>query len=173
MAPKGSSSSSSPAPEPRRLDALRRAHEAPAGGPTPRVEDYVEVIYELIQEKGYARIVDISGHLSVSPPTATKMIQRLSETGLVLYERYRGIVLTEEGTRLAKEVRARHGTIVQFLKALGVDEGTAHRDTEGIEHHLDPATLDRMAAFVAFAESHPEWLKPFHEALRGRRGPLP
>lgn len=133
------------------------------------MEDYLEVIYELIQEKGYARIVDISGHLHVSPPTATKMIQRLDESGLVVYERYRGIVLTGEGERLAKEVRARHDIIVQFLKLLGVDEATAHQDTEGIEHHLARETLSKMAAMVDYAQHNPTWMQAFRAASTGKR----
>jgi Mn-dependent DtxR family transcriptional regulator len=121
------------------------------------VEDYVEVIYELILEKGYARIIDIGAHLHVSSPTATKMIQKLAEDGLVVYERYRGIALTSEGTELAKKVRHRHGILTSFLRLMGVDEATAHRETEGIEHHLEAATLRAIAELVEYAEAHPEW----------------
>lgn len=128
-----------------------------ASGPTPRVEDYIEVVYELILEKGYARIIDIGAHLHVSSPTATKMIQKLAEEGLVEYERYRGIALTPAGTDLAKRVRHRHDILTSFLKLLGVDDATAHRATEGIEHHLDAATLERVTELVAYAEAHPEW----------------
>jgi Mn-dependent DtxR family transcriptional regulator len=141
-----------------RLRALKRAHAtAPAAGPTPRVEDYVEVIYELILEKGSAQVVDIAAHLHVSAPTATKMIQKLAEDGLVVYERYRGIALTSEGTELAKKVRHRHGILTSFLRLMGVDEATAHRETEGIEHHLEAATLRAIAELVEYAEAHPEW----------------
>jgi len=143
--------------EPDRLRALKRAHAAAQTGPTPRVEDYVEVIYELILEKGYARVIDIGAHLHVSSPTATKMIQKLAEDGLVVYERYRGIALTEEGTVLAKNVRHRHGILAGFLRLLGVDEATVHRETEGIEHHLDAGTLARITELVEYANAHPEW----------------
>ncbi|MHB8605840.1 MAG: iron dependent repressor, metal binding and dimerization domain protein, partial [Thermoplasmatota archaeon] len=111
--------------------------------------------------KGYARVVDIGAHLDVSPPTATKMIQRLDEVGLVVYERYRGIALTAEGEALAKHLRHRHGVLAEFLRLLGVDEATAHRDVEGIEHHLDPATLGKVAAFVEYARKNPEWFVKF------------
>jgi len=143
--------------DPDRLRALKRAHATAATGPTPRVEDYVEVIYELILEKGYARIIDIGSHLHVSSPTVTKMIQRLAEDGLVEYERYRGIALTAAGTELAKKVRHRHGILASFLKLLGADEAAAHRATEGIEHHLDAQTLARIAELVEYADEHPEW----------------
>lgn len=150
-----------------RLRALKKAHGAVSTGPTPRVEDYVEVIYELILEKGYARIVDIGAHLHVSSPTATKMIQRLAEDGLVVYERYRGIALTEAGTELAKMVRHRHGIVMDFLRLLEVDEATAHKATEGIEHHLDAETLSRLAALVEAAKRDPAWWAARH----ARRSP--
>ena len=144
-------------PRDDRLRALKKAHASVSTGPTPRVEDYVEVIYELILEKGYARIVDISAHLHVSPPTATKMIQKIADEGLVVYERYRGIALTPAGTELAKKVRHRHDIVMGFLRLLGVDDATAHRATEGIEHHLDAPTLERIASLVDHAESDPAW----------------
>ena len=140
-----------------RLRALKKAHGATSSGPTPRVEDYVEVVYELILEKGYARIIDIGQHLHVSSPTATKMVQRLAEEGLVVYERYRGIALTEAGTELAKRVRRRHDVVMDFLRLLGVDEATAHRQTEGLEHHLEAETLQRLADLVAHANANPTW----------------
>lgn len=147
----------------RRLDALREAH-APARGssaPSPRVEDYVEVIYELIEAKGYARVVDIGAHLHVASPSATKMVQRLSEAGLVVYERYRGITLTPAGAELARAIHHRHGVVSALLEIVGVDPAIAHRDTEGIEHHLDASTLRRLARLVAFARENPEWWARF------------
>lgn len=146
-----------------RLRALKKAHSTAATGPSPRAEDYVEVIYELILEKGYARIIDIGQHLSVSSPTVTKMIQKLDENGLVAYERYRGVALTPEGVELAKLMRHRHGLLTSFLRMLDVDEATAHRDTEGIEHHLDPGTLERLAELVEYARAHPDWWARFRE----------
>lgn len=147
-----------------RLKALKKAHATAASGPSPRAEDYIEVIYELILEKGYARIIDIGQHLAVSSPTVTKMIQKLDENGLVAYERYRGVALTDEGVELAKLMRHRHGLLTKFLLSLGVDEATSHRDTEGIEHHLDPSTLERVAELVAYMEAHPEWWARFRES---------
>jgi Mn-dependent DtxR family transcriptional regulator len=143
--------------DPDRLRALKKAHATSPSGPTPRVEDYIEVVYELILEKGYARIIDIGAHLHVSSPTATKMVQKMADEGLVVYERYRGIALTDAGTELAKRLRERHGILTSFLNLLGVDESTAHQATEGIEHHLDAATLARIAALVEYAQAHPEW----------------
>ena len=144
-----------------RLRALKKAHGAVATGPTPRAEDYVEVVYELILEKGYARIVDIGAHLHVSSPTATKMVQKLADDGLVVYERYRGIALTSRGEDLAKRLRERHSIVMDLLRLLDVDEATAHRVTEGIEHHLDAGTLDRLERLVAHAKADPAWWGAF------------
>ncbi|MDQ3999379.1 MAG: metal-dependent transcriptional regulator, partial [Thermoproteota archaeon] len=80
-----------------RLEFIRDAHNVQKIGRTTRMEDYLEVIYELITQKGYATTVDISDYLNVSSPSVTKMLQRLNESGHVNYERYRGISLTESG----------------------------------------------------------------------------
>jgi DNA-binding MarR family transcriptional regulator len=80
------------------------------------MEDYLEVIYELITRKGYATTVDISDYLNVSSPSVTKMLQRLNESGHVNYERYRGISLTETGVAVAKNMHDRHGVLADFLK---------------------------------------------------------
>lgn len=136
-----------------RLDAIRDAHNVQKLGRTTRMEDYLEVIYELIQHKGYATTVDISKYLNVSSPSVTKMLQRLSEGGHVNYEKYRGITLTDAGVAIAKNIHERHGVLAEFLVMIGVDPDTANRDAEGIEHHLHPETLKKLEQFVKLAKS--------------------
>jgi DtxR family transcriptional regulator, manganese transport regulator len=136
-----------------RLESIRDAHNAEKMARTTRMEDYLEVIYELIQHKGYATTVDISNYLNVSSPSVTKMLQRLSESGHVNYEKYRGIALTEAGMAVAKSMHERHGVLAEFLMIIGVDEDTANRDAEGIEHHLHPETLKKLEEFVKLAKS--------------------
>lgn len=136
-----------------RLESIRDAHNAEKAGRTTRMEDYLEVIYELIQHKGYATTVDISSYLNVSSPSVTKMLQRLSESGHVNYEKYRGITLTDSGMAVAKSIHDRHGVLAEFLMMIGVDEDTANRDAEGIEHHLHPETLKKLEEFVKLAKS--------------------
>lgn len=131
-----------------RLDSIRDAHSAEKGVRTTRMEDYLEVIYELIQHKGYATTVDISNYLNVSSPSVTKMLQRLNESGHVNYEKYRGITLTDSGVAIAKNIHDRHSVLAEFLMMIGVDKDTANRDAEGIEHHLHPETLKKLAEFV-------------------------
>jgi len=124
-----------------------------------RVEDYLEVIYDLMQKKGYARSADIAELLDVRPASVTVMLQRLHAKGFVVYERYRGLTLTSSGERLARSVRQRHLTILRFLQILGIEEKIAKADAEGIEHHVHKATIDRFSRFVDFAVQHPSWLQ--------------
>ncbi len=131
-----------------RLEFIKDAHNVRKIDRTTRMEDYLEVIYELIQHKGYATTVDISNYLNVRSPSVTKMLQRLNESGHVNYEKYRGITLTESGTVVAKSIHHRHGILAEFLKMIGVDEDTANKDAEGIEHHLHPETLKKLEEFI-------------------------
>lgn len=119
------------------------------------------MIYELLMQKGYAKAIDIATYLHVSPPSVTSMLQRLDDAGLLRYEKHRGIMLTEEGEKLAKGYRLRHGTLARFLELLGVDSVTAHVDTEGLEHHVHPKTIKQIEKFVQYAEENPDWIKQF------------
>jgi Mn-dependent DtxR family transcriptional regulator len=112
------------------------------------MEDYLEVVYELVQYKGYATTIDISEYLNVSSPSVTYMMQRLNDSGHLKYEKYRGIQLTDKGILVAKNIRERHGFLAEFLKIIGVDEDTANKDAEGIEHHLQPITLEKLEDFI-------------------------
>ena len=131
-----------------RLVAIRYANSVKKEDRTDRMEDYLEVIYELLQEKGYATTVDISSYLNVSSPSVTKMMQKLDETGYLKYEKYRGIKLTNEGIRIARNIRNRHGLLAEFFMIIGVDEETANNDAEGIEHHLHPETMKKLEEFI-------------------------
>jgi Mn-dependent DtxR family transcriptional regulator len=137
-----------------RLEAIRYANSVKKEDRTDRMEDYLEVIYELIQEKGYATTVDISSYLNVSSPSVTKMMQKLDETGYLKYEKYRGIKLTNEGIRIARNIRNRHGLLAEFFMIIGIDEGTANNDAEGIEHHLHPETMKKLEEFINELKKH-------------------
>ena len=137
-----------------RLSAIRDANSVKKQDRTDRMEDYLEVIYELIQEKGYATTVDISSYLNVSSPSVTKMMQKLDETGYLKYEKYRGIKLTNEGIRIARNIRNRHGLLAEFFMIIGIDEETANNDAEGIEHHLHPETMKKLEEFINELKKH-------------------
>ena len=112
------------------------------------VEDYVELIADLIQDGGEARQVDIAARLDVAQPTVAKMLQRLAAEGLVSRRPYRGVFLTQDGERLAAESRERHKTVEALLCALGVSKETASIDAEGIEHHVSLETLEAFRTFI-------------------------
>jgi Mn-dependent DtxR family transcriptional regulator len=137
-----------------RLLAIRDANSVKKQDRTDRMEDYLEVIYELVQQKGYATTVDISSYLNVSSPSVTKMMQKLDETGYLNYEKYRGIKLTNEGIRIAQNIRNRHGLLAEFFMIIGVDEETANNDAEGIEHHLHPETMKKLEEFIYELKKH-------------------
>lgn len=116
---------------------------------TELVEDYVELIADLIERDGEARQVEIAQRLGVAQPTVAKMLKRLAAEGLVQQKRYRGIFLTEEGAGLAAMCRDRHQVVESFLRALGISPETARLDSEGIEHHVSVETLDAFRRFAA------------------------
>jgi len=112
------------------------------------VEDYVELISDLIRDGGEARQVDIAARMGVAQPTVAKMLKRLVKSGHAVQKPYRGVFLTEAGEALARASRERHRIVEAFLLALGVDADTARRDAEGVEHHVSAQTLAAFERFV-------------------------
>jgi DtxR family manganese transport transcriptional regulator len=129
----------------RRAQQFKRVRDAHQ---TELAEDYVELIAELIEEKGEARIVDLSERLGVAKATVVNTIQRLRRDGLVTSEPYRAIFLTDSGRKLATASRQRHEIVRDALIAMGVDAETAEADAEGIEHHVSQPTLDAFVKFL-------------------------
>ena len=130
-----------------------------------RLEDYLEVIYHLIQDKGYANTVDIAENLRVKPPTVSSMLQRLASKDYLVHERYRGIRLTDKGTKIAKSVIARHSMVSELLSMLGVEDKAAYQDTEGIEHHLQPVTIRKIEGLVDFLRKNPKLLRAIRDHI--------
>ncbi|MDQ6599387.1 transcriptional regulator MntR [Bacillus salipaludis] len=120
--------------------------------PTPSMEDYIEQIYKLIEEKTYARVSDIAEALSVHPSSVTKMVQKLDKDGYLVYEKYRGLTLTIKGRKIGKRLVFRHALLEQMLKIIGVKDENIYNDVEGIEHHLSWDSIDRIGDLVQFFE---------------------
>ena len=120
---------------------VRDAHK------TENTEDYLEIIADLLNTKGEARIVDIATKLDIAQATANKTIQRLQNQGFVKKEPYRSIFLTLKGQKIASQSKKRHNTVYTFLMNLGIDNKTASADAEGIEHHVSEKTLKKMEKF--------------------------
>lgn len=123
--------------------------------PTPSMEDYIEQIFILIESKGYARVSDIAEALSVHPSSVTKMVQKLDKDDYLVYEKYRGLVLTPKGKKIGKRLVDRHHLLEQFLRIIGVDEENIYRDVEGIEHYLSWNSIDRIGDLVQYFEEDP------------------
>jgi Mn-dependent DtxR family transcriptional regulator len=131
-----------------RLTSIRGANNAKRPDCTNRMEDYLEIIYELVQHKGYATLADVAEHLNVRPPSVTTMMRRLDQSSLLNYEKYRGIQLTEKGMDIAKVIHDRHSVLSEFLKMIGVSERIANIDAESMEHHLHPQTMHRLTELM-------------------------
>ena len=129
----------------RQAQNFRRVREAHQ---TEVAEDYVELIADLIDQTGEARVVDLAERLGVTNATVNNTIQRLQRDNLVTAERYRSIFLTDDGRRLADESRKRHELVRDFLIALGVNADVADADAEGIEHHVSQETLRAFRRFL-------------------------
>ncbi len=139
----------------------------PQSPPSQSAEDYLERIHELIEQKGYARVVDIASSLGVKQASVTSMVQKLAEAGYLNYEKYRGLILTKRGLAVACKIQKRHETLSRFFSLFGLDTSTQKTDIEGIEHHLSPDTVKVIADLAQFFEDHPETLKLFRKSRKG------
>ena len=105
------------------------------------MEDYLEMIYRYSLTEGYVRINTISELLNVQASSATKIVQKLSELGLVDYKKYGIISLTETGSEIGKFLLERHQTIEYFLRLLGVTDSLLI-ESELMEHTISVDTLN-------------------------------
>lgn len=136
--------------------------------PTPSMEDYLERIYKLIDEKGYARVSDIAEGLEVHPSSVTKMIQKLDKDNYLIYEKYRGLVLTNKGKKMGKRLVDRHQLLESFLTIIGVQDDNIYKDVEGIEHHLSWDSITCIETLVEYFQRDESRL----EALRALRSEM-
>jgi len=122
---------------------------------TPSMEDYLERIYKLIDEKGYARVSDIAEGLEVHPSSVTKMIQKLDKDQYLVYEKYRGLILTPKGKKMGKRLMERHQLLEDFLTTIGVQEENIYKDVEGIEHHLSWDSITCIETLIEYFRREP------------------
>ncbi|MDH5754316.1 MAG: metal-dependent transcriptional regulator [Candidatus Bathyarchaeota archaeon] len=136
-----------------------------------RIEDYLKAVYEVVEQKSYVRIKDISKELEVRPSTVVEMMRKLHGNGLVVYEKYGGITLTPRGREIAEAVKKRHDTFKKFLEIILVPEDIAAKDAHMLEHQLDPRTIRQFTRFVEFitqatATKHPKFIGRWIEQFR-------
>jgi len=134
--------------------------------PSQSAEDYLERIHELIEAKGYARVVDIASSLKVRQASVTNMVKKLGQAGYLKYEKYRGLVMTDQGREVARKIQNRHLTLSRFFSLFDLDAETQRADIEGIEHHLSPATLEMLADLAGFFEDNPAVLRAFRQSRK-------
>lgn len=139
--------------------------------PSQSAEDYLERIHALIEEKGYARVVDIASSLRVTQASVTGMVQRLGEMGYLNYEKYRGLILTDKGREVATGIQRRHETLSRFFSLFGIDNEVQQQDIEGMEHHLSGETVETLSDLTRFFEQNPDSLELFlaFRKAQGRR----
>ncbi len=131
------------------------------------LEDYLEAIANLHKGEKAVKVRQLSHTLNVKMPSVTAALQKLSEEGLVVHEKYGHIELTPEGNEAADDVIHRHRALSRFLaQALGIDQKTAEEDACKIEHVISPFTLERMIKFVKFIDACPRGKANFPERYR-------
>ena len=130
------------------------------------MEDYLEAIFHISEEKQAARAKDIADRVQVNKSSVTGALRSLSEKGLVNYAPYDIITLTAKGKKLAAEIVRRHKVLKEFfVKILLIDKDEAEEASCRVEHEVSKNIIDRLIHFVEFMEVCPrggkEWLKGF------------
>ncbi|ACK50633.1 iron (metal) dependent repressor, DtxR family [Methylocella silvestris BL2] len=137
-----------PAALPDEAEQAQRFEKARSAQARAVLEDYAELIDDLMTCGGEARPTDIARRLGVSHPTAIKSIARLKREGLAASALNRGVFLTAAGRELAARARARHRLVVDLLVAVGVPRACAEQDAEGMEHHVSDIALAAFSRFL-------------------------
>ncbi|MDI3475434.1 MAG: DtxR family transcriptional regulator, Mn-dependent transcriptional regulator [Thermococcaceae archaeon] len=120
-----------------------------------REEEYLETMYILQKNKGVIRVKDIAKALKVKPPSVVDALKKLSEKGLVEYEKYDRILLTEEGRKIAEDTYSKHKLLTQFFVGiLGIPPEIAEQDACQFEHYVHEETVKRMMEFAEFIQEN-------------------
>jgi len=123
---------------------------------TGPVEDYLKAIYAIGKGTGAAATNEIAQRLALAPASVSGMVRRLADQGLLAYERYHGVKLTESGRRAALRTLRRHRVIEAYLaEALGYPWDRVHPEAERLEHAASDELVDRMAATIGEPEVDP------------------
>ncbi len=130
---------------------------------TKRDEEYLETMYLLQKNKGVIRVKDIAKMMNVKPPSVVDALKKLSEKGLVDYEKYDRIVLTDEGMKIALDTYAKHVLLTKFfVEVLGIPPDIAEHDACQFEHYVSEITVSRIKEFAKFIQEQcPYVLKQF------------
>jgi Mn-dependent DtxR family transcriptional regulator len=128
---------------------------------TPSMEDYLEMAYRLSKGRNYTRISDLAAALNVQPPSVTSMIKKLAELGMVNYEKYSIVILTDKGLNLGNYLLHRHEIIERFLRVVGSEN--ILQETEKLEHSLGPKTIQGLNLLINLIENNEQILNGLSE----------
>jgi DtxR family Mn-dependent transcriptional regulator len=146
-----------PKPEPGGLNgSLHPGRRFSKSRLTESQDDYIEAISELEDQLKVVRVKKIAEALNVKMPSVSSALAVLAKKKLVNYEKYDYVELTEEGRKIAGFLRRRHALLKKFLtEVLAVEEGSADRDSCGMEHHVSKDTIYNLVKFIEYIDSDP------------------
>jgi DtxR family Mn-dependent transcriptional regulator len=133
------------------------------------MEDYLEAIYHLEQERRIARVRDIANRLGVKMSSVSSALKILGSRGLIRYDPHQFITLTDRGITKAEEIVRKHEVLKRFLEGvLQIEPAVAEDNACRLEHHLDPEVMEKLVRFVEFMEMCPvdqtRWLEKLAES---------
>ncbi|MGE4286414.1 MAG: metal-dependent transcriptional regulator [Phycisphaerae bacterium] len=121
---------------------------------TSGLEDYLEAVYMLQLDKGFARVKDIAEMLGVRAPSVTGAMQSLAERGLINYQPYEYITLTESGSQRASTVAHKHWMLKSFFSEfLRIEEKAAEAAACECEHRLPQQAYVNISQLMKFMRS--------------------
>ena len=109
---------------------------------TKSMEDYLEAILMIQEEKGVCRSVDIANHLNFSKPSVSVAVRNLEQDGSITRSRDGSILLTPKGEAIARDILERHRFLTAFFVSIGVDPEVAENDACGMEHSISDESFE-------------------------------
>ncbi len=137
-------------------------------------EDYLKAIYKIVSKRGFARSIEIAEALGVKPASVTDMLKKLQDKGLIIYEKYRGVLITSEGEKIAKKLLHRAEILIKFFRIFGVQDDNAEKIAHHVEHYIEDSSFQKIEKFVEFVDSfseNPRWIEHFRTFIE--TGKLP
>ena len=134
---------------------------------SPALEDYIETIYLLVQEYGFARVRDIARARNVKAASVSIALRKLADLELVRYERREYIALTTNGEYAGRRVLARHRLLARFFgEVLGMPADAAGEQACAMEHSLTDDGMERLVRFLEFVDSRPSIVERFRRCQK-------
>ncbi|MDO5516343.1 MAG: iron dependent repressor, metal binding and dimerization domain protein [Clostridium sp.] len=135
---------------------------------TPSMEDYLEMIYRCSDNEEFVRLNKIAQMLNVRDSSASKMMKKLGDLGLIKYEKYGVIILTEQGRSIGSYLLIRHNIIDQFFRNLGKTDDMLS-EIELIEHVISSETVENMYLLNKFFEENNDIVEKYNEFKKNNK----